>query len=78
MKRVTPPADKDAGFKLLLTLGQELADNIQKVHDSLVKEDLIAARKAQSAATTEDTAIHRQAQKLGLTFCQQLLTNWPA
>jgi hypothetical protein len=78
MKRLTPPAGKDAGFQRLLTLGGQLADNIQKVHDSLAKEDLAAARKAQNAATTADTAIHRQAQKLGLTFCQQLLTNWPA
>jgi hypothetical protein len=78
MKRLTPPAGKDAAFQRLLTLGGQLADNVQKVHDALVKEDLVAARKAQNAATTADTAIHRQAQKLGLTFCQQLLTNWPA
>ena len=78
MRRVTPPAGKDAAFQRLVTLGRQLADNIQKVHDALVKEDLAAARKEQNAATTADTAIHRQAQKLGLTFCQQLLTNWPA
>ena len=78
MKRLTPPAGKDAPFQHLLTLGQQLADGIQKVHDALVKQDLAKARAAQKAATTADTAIHRQAQKLGLTFCQQLLTNWPA
>jgi hypothetical protein len=43
-----------------------------------VKQHFSAARKAQFAATNADTAIHRQAKKLGLTFCQQLLTNWPA
>ena len=48
------------------------------VHDALVKKNYVQARTAQNAATTADTAIHRQAQKLGLTFCQQLLTNWPA
>ena len=78
MKRVTPPAGKDAPFQRLLALGQKLADGIQQVHDALVKQDFAKARKAQNAATTTDTAIHRQAQKLGLTFCQQLLTNWPA
>jgi hypothetical protein len=78
MKRVTPPAGKDAQFQRLLTLGKRLADGVQKVHDALASEDLIAARKAQDQATKADTAIHRQAQKLGLTFCQQLLTNWPA
>lgn len=78
MKRVTPPAGKDADFQRLLTLGGQLADGIQKVHDALVKKDYAAARKAQNTATTADTTIHRQAQKLGLTFCEQLLTNWPA
>ena len=78
MKTVTPPAAKEAGFEHLLAEGQKLATGIQQVHDALVKKDYLAARTAQNAATTADTAIHRQAQKLGLTFCQQLLTNWPA
>jgi len=78
MKRLTPPAGKDAGFQRLLRLGGDLAEGIQEVHDALAKKDYPKARKAQLAATADDTAIHRQAQKLGLTFCQQLLTNWPA
>ena len=78
MKRVTPPAGKAAGFRLLLEEGQKLATGIQQVHDALVKKNYLAARTAQNAAAKADTAIHRQAQKLGLTFCQQLLTNWPA
>ncbi|HEV8459357.1 MAG TPA: hypothetical protein VGQ38_01495 [Gaiellaceae bacterium] len=78
MKRLTPPEEKDAGFAKLVTQGTRLADGIQKVHDALVKKDYAEARKWQNDATVADTAIHRQAQKLGLTFCQQLLTNWPA
>jgi hypothetical protein len=78
MKTVTPPAVKEAGFTRLLAEGEKLATGIQQVHDALVKKNYPAARTAQNAATTADTAIHRQAQKLGLTFCQQLLTNWPA
>jgi hypothetical protein len=78
MRGVTPPAGKDAAFQLLLTEGQKLAAGIQQVHDALLKKNYAAARTAQNAATVADTAIHRQAQKLGLTFCQQLLTNWPA
>jgi hypothetical protein len=78
MRSVTPPADKEAGFQRLLAEGQTLAAGIQLVHDALVKKNYFAARAAQNAATKADTAIHRQAQKLGLTFCQQLLTNWPA
>jgi hypothetical protein len=78
MRRLTPPAGKDAEFERLLTLGGDLAAGIQKVHDALVENAYAKARSAQLAATRDDTAIHRQAQKLGLTFCQQLLTNWPA
>lgn len=78
MKTVTPPAGKDTAFAALVAEGQKLADGIQQVHDALVKKDLAKARAAQLKATKADTAIHRQAQKLGLTFCQQLLTNWPA
>lgn len=78
MKRVTPPAAKAAGFKRLLADGQRLATEIQNVHDALVKKNYLAARTAQNAATKVDTTIHREALKLGLTFCQQLLTNWPA
>jgi hypothetical protein len=78
MKKVTPSAGKDAAFQQLLAEGQKLATGIQQVHDALVKKNYTQARKAQTAATAADTAIHRQAEKLGLTFCQQLLTNWPA
>jgi hypothetical protein len=78
MRKVTPPASKDAAFRQLLAEGQKLAAGIQQVHDALVKKNYAKARTAQTAATAADTAIHRQAQKLGLTFCQQLLTNWPA
>lgn len=78
MRKVTPPADKEAGFRRLLDEGQKLAARIQQVHDALAKKSYAKARAAQLAATRSDTAIHRQAQKLGLTFCQQLLTNWPA
>jgi hypothetical protein len=78
MKTVTPPAGKDAAFARLIAEGQRLADGIQAVHDALVKKNYAKAQAAQKRATQADTAIHRQAQKLGLTFCQQLLTNWPA
>ena len=78
MKTVTPPAGKDAEFNALIAEGQKLADGIQQVHDALVKKDYAKARAAQLRATNADTSIHKRAQKLGLTFCQQLLTNWPA
>jgi hypothetical protein len=78
MEKVTPPAGKDGAFQQLLAEGEKLATGIQQVHEALVKKNYAKARTAQTAATTADTAIHRQAQELGLTFCQQLLTNWPA
>jgi hypothetical protein len=78
MSGVRAPAKFDAGFQHLLTLGRQLATGIQWVHDALAKKNYKIARAAQLKATKTDTAIHLQAKKLGLTFCQQLLTNWPA
>jgi hypothetical protein len=78
MTALHPPPARQAGFARMLSLGHQLAAGIQRVHDALAKKDYKAAQAAQLKATTADTAIHRQAKKLGLTFCQQLLTNWPA
>ena len=78
MSALRAPTQADAGFQHLLTLGKELATGIQQVHDALAKKNYKIAQAAQLKATKTDTAIHLQAKKLGLTFCQQLLTNWPA
>jgi hypothetical protein len=79
MAALRPPARDAAGFTHLLALGRRLRDNVQRVHDALAKRNLEAARRAQHAATGYDTnEIHREAAKLGLTFCQQPQTNWPA
>jgi hypothetical protein len=78
MSVLRPPASADAGFRHMLALGRQLATGIQNVHDALVKTNYKRAQAQQLKATNADTAIHLQAKKLGLTFCQQLLTNWPA
>lgn len=78
MSAVRPPAQSEAGFRRMLSLGRQLTDGLQQVHDALAKKNYKVAQAAQLEATKADTAIHRQAKKLGLTFCQQLLTNWPA
>ncbi len=78
MKTLRPPLADQAGFDHMLLLAQRLADGIARVHSALVKQDYAAATKAQFAATAADTQIHKQAREIGLTFCQQLLTNWPA
>jgi hypothetical protein len=78
MSVLHPPAAKQAGFDHMLALGNQLATGIEHVHDALVKKNYKAAQAEQLKATKADTAIHLQAKKLGLTFCQQLLTNWPA
>jgi hypothetical protein len=78
MARLRPPASAQPRFDRLLADGRRLASGIQKVHDALAKHDLGTARRWQLDATKADTAIHRRARTLGLTFCQQLLTNWPA
>ena len=79
MAALRPPARDAAGFAHLLALGRLLRDNVQRVHDALARKNLAAARRAQHTATGYDTrAIHQEAAKLGLTFCEQPQTNWPA
>jgi hypothetical protein len=79
MAALRPPAGEAAGFAHLLGLGRRFRDSVQRVHDALARRNLQAARKAQRAATGYDTtAIHEEAARLGLTFCEQPQTNWPA
>jgi hypothetical protein len=79
MAALRPPARDAAGFAHLLALGRRLRDNVRRVHDALAEKNLEAARKAQRTAAGYDTQeIHQAAAKLGLTFCQQPQTNWPA
>ena len=78
MKKLRPPLADQGGFDRMLVFARKLADGVARVHTALVKQDYAAARKAQFAATAADTQIHKQARTIGLTFCQQLLTNWPA
>ena len=79
MAALRPPTRDAAGFARLLELGRRLRSNVQRVHDALARQNLAAARKAQHTATGYDTSeIHQQAAKLGLTFCEQPQTNWPA
>jgi hypothetical protein len=79
MAALRPPARDADAFARLLALGRELRNNVQRVHDALAKRNMQAARDAQRAATGYDTAaIHEEAAKLGLTFCEQPQTNWPA
>jgi len=79
MAALRPPADDAADFARLLTLGRRLRDSVQRVHDALARKNLAAARKAQRTATGYDTTeIHQAAARLGLTFCEQPQTNWPA
>jgi hypothetical protein len=78
MAKLRPPEARQDGFDAMLEQARKLADAIEDVRDALKKNDLAAARAAQTRATTLDTAIKKQASRLGLTFCEQLLTNWPA
>jgi hypothetical protein len=78
MKKVRPPAARDAAFKQMLRYGNALALSIQEVHDALVKKDYDTASAAQLAAGQIQDRVHTAAKAAGLTFCQQSLTNWPA
>jgi hypothetical protein len=78
MRSLTPPAGREAEFKLLLTYGQQLVNAIQSVHDNLAAKKVSAAISAQFRAAGLQDKTHSAAKALGLTFCQQNLTNWPA
>lgn len=78
MAKLRPPEARQAGFDAMLAQARKLADEIESVRDALKANDFPKARAAQTRATALDTAIKKQASRLGLTFCEQLLTNWPA
>lgn len=78
MQQVKPPAARAHSFDVMIRYARGLALSIQEVHDSLVKKDIDTAAAAQFAAAKFQDKVHETAKSLGLTFCQQPLTNWPA
>ena len=78
MEKVKPPPDRAQSFNLMMRYAKGLALSIQEVHDALVKKNIDVAAAAQFAAAHFQDKVHSTAKGLGLTFCQQPLTNWPA
>lgn len=78
MRKVTPPAGSAAGFNEMLRFANALALTIQEIHQALVRNDIDTAAAGQLAAGQLQDKVHRAARRVGLTFCQQALTNWPA
>ena len=78
MQQVTPPPNRARAFKLMLRYANALALSMQEVHEALVKKNIDVAAAAQLAAGRIQDKVHEQAKAVGLTFCQQPLTNWPA
>ena len=78
MGAVTPPAAKAAQFKKMLRYANALSLTIQEIHGALVKKDYDTAAAGQFAAAELQDKVHQSARSVGLTFCQQQLTNWPA
>jgi hypothetical protein len=78
MRKVTPPPNRVRAFNLMLRYANALAITMQEVHSALVKNNIDVAAAAQIAAGSIQDKVHQQAKVLGLTFCQQPLTNWPA
>ncbi len=78
MAKLRPPAARQKAFDAMLDQARKLASEIEDVRDALKANNLEKARAAQTRATAYDTQIKRRASRLGLTFCEQLLTNWPA
>jgi hypothetical protein len=78
MRAVKPPATRAAAFGLLLRYANALALSLQEVEVSLRKGDVDTAAAAQFTAAKFSDKVHAVAKTMGLTFCQQQLTNWPA
>jgi hypothetical protein len=78
MQAVKPPSDRTVGFRQMLRFANALALTIQEIHQSLVKGDIDTAAAGQLAAAQLQDKVHQAARRVGLTFCQQALTNWPA
>jgi hypothetical protein len=78
MEKLRPPLPDQLRFEHLLVLARRLENGIDRVHTALMRHKFTAARTDQAGAKRVSGEIHFQARKLGLTFCQQLLTNWPA
>jgi hypothetical protein len=78
MAAIRPPLPDAVGFGRLLASGHRLRAAVQEVQHALVEKDLKAARRAQFTAKALGRAIHAEAGALGLTFCEQPATNWPA
>ena len=78
MAKLRPPLADRAGFARLLELARRLTRGIDGVHAALMRHDYATARATQARAAGIDAAIHAAARSVGLTFCQQALTNWPA
>ncbi len=78
MEALRPPLPDAAGFRRLLSYGRQLRRDVQQVAQGLKAKNLTAARRAQVAAKAVAARIHVEAKALGLTFCEQPETNWPA
>ena len=78
MAALRPPATQQKRFDAMLASGRQLQKAVSDVYTAIVASDLPKARDAQRRAAIADSKIKRQASALGLTFCEQLLTNWPA
>jgi hypothetical protein len=78
MAALRPPLAQAGGFAKLLGFGRRLRVDVQHVERALARKNLVAARRAQQAAKLDGARIHAEAKKLGLTFCEQPQTNWPA
>lgn len=78
MQKVKPPPSQAAAYHVMMRYAKGLELSIQEVHDALVKKNIDVAVAAQFAAASFQDKVHSTAKGMGLTFCQQPLTNWPA
>jgi len=78
MLELRPPLAKQKQFDAMIASARQLERAITEVYKGLLADNPVKARAAQARAVRADSIVKRQAHGLGLTFCEQLLTNWPA
>jgi hypothetical protein len=78
MLALRPPRAKRKQFDAMIASARQLERSVTEVYEGLRADNPGKARAAQARAVRADSIVKRHAHGLGLTFCEQLLTNWPA
>jgi hypothetical protein len=78
MNALRPGAKDKGAFDKLMRLARQEVATIGEIRAALAKKNLTQAGTKLEVATALDTKVKFAAKDVGLGFCSQLLSNWPA